>query len=226
MGITDLNPTIEWTGDGEWFQIWVSAGTEANFGQSMISDQYGQGVWLEAPSPLELTLDGNVLNNGTALPPGNYVWWVRSWVAGVASAWSRGMDFTAVALDELSHNLAPRINQPPTNVLPVNGMKWIKPGTFLMGSPPNELGRTPDETQHAVTLTKGFWIGSREVTQGEYLAVMGVNPSTATIGVYHPVETVSWYDAVAYCEALTTTEQAAGRLPETWEYRLPTEAEW
>lgn len=48
----------------------------------MISDQYGQGLWLEDPSPLELTLDGDVLNNGTALLPGNYLRYVRSWVAG------------------------------------------------------------------------------------------------------------------------------------------------
>ncbi|MDF2377605.1 MAG: hypothetical protein P1U81_15305 [Verrucomicrobiales bacterium] len=51
-------------------------------GSSMISDQYGQGLWLEDPSPLELTLDGDVLNNGTALLPGNYLRYVRSWVAG------------------------------------------------------------------------------------------------------------------------------------------------
>ena len=59
------------------------------------------------------------------------------------------------------------------------GMKlaWIPPGTFLMGSPPNEPLRRDDETQHKVTLTKGFWMGVHQVTQAQWQAVMGASPS-------------------------------------------------
>ncbi|MGK0188684.1 MAG: sulfatase activating formylglycine-generating enzyme [Verrucomicrobiales bacterium] len=88
-------------------------------------------------------------------------------------------------------------------------------------------GRGGDETQHWVTLTKGFWMGVHEVTQAEYVAVTGLaNPSNFTGDTNRPVETVSWTSAVAYCTTLTTTERTASRIPLDWEYRLPTEAEW
>ena len=56
-------------------------------------------------------------------------------------------------------------------------MIWIEPGTFIMGSPEDELGRASDEIQHEVTLTKGYWMGKYEVTQTQYEAVIGKNPS-------------------------------------------------
>jgi formylglycine-generating enzyme required for sulfatase activity len=78
-------------------------------------------------------------------------------------------------------------------------------------------------------------MGKYAVTQGEYLAVMGSNPSCFTTQDYYgntippdlnrPVETVSWIDATNYCARLTQQEQAAGRLPSGWVYRLPTESE-
>ncbi|MBO7391324.1 MAG: SUMF1/EgtB/PvdO family nonheme iron enzyme, partial [Verrucomicrobia bacterium] len=57
-------------------------------------------------------------------------------------------------------------------------MIWIEPGTFIMGSPENELGRQSNEIQHQVTLSKGYWLGKYEVTQAQYEAVMGTNPSS------------------------------------------------
>jgi formylglycine-generating enzyme required for sulfatase activity len=63
------------------------------------------------------------------------------------------------------------------------------------------------------------------VTQAEWQAVMGTNPSFF-VGPSLPVESVSWTDAMAYCAALTQSERAAGRLPVGYQYRLPTEAEW
>jgi formylglycine-generating enzyme required for sulfatase activity len=78
---------------------------------------------------------------------------------------------------------------------------------------------------HAVQISRGFWIGKYEVIQAEYEALLGKNPSTYG-GARNPVETVSWSDAVAFCTRLTEREQRAGRLPEGYEYRLPTEAEW
>ncbi len=104
-------------------------------------------------------------------------------------------------------------------------MIWIEPGTFIMGSPKDELGRNSNETQHEVTLTQGYWLGKYEVTQAQYEAVTGSNPSEF-IGADLPVEDVSWYEARAFCVKLTEIEKAAGRLPEGYEYTLPTEAQW
>lgn len=103
---------------------------------------------------------------------------------------------------------------------------WISPGSFFMGSPSTEVGRGSDEgPQTLVTLSRGFFMGKREVTQGEYVALMGTNPSEFP-DLKRPVEMVSWQDAMAYCGLLTQTERAAGRLPDGWGYRLPTEAQW
>ncbi|MBQ7589463.1 MAG: leucine-rich repeat protein [Verrucomicrobia bacterium] len=104
-------------------------------------------------------------------------------------------------------------------------MVWIEPGTFLMGSPESEMGHRDDETLHRVTLTKGYWIGRYEVTQAQYESLMGVNPSMIK-GLDHPVELVTWKDASAFCAKLTETEREAGRLPDGYEYNLPTEAQW
>jgi formylglycine-generating enzyme required for sulfatase activity len=104
-------------------------------------------------------------------------------------------------------------------------MIWVEPGTFLMGSPEDELGRANDETQYEVTLTKGYWLGKFEVTQAQYEAVMGKNPSNWK-GADLPVEKVTWNDAMEFCAILTASEKAAGRLPEGYEYTLPTEAQW
>jgi formylglycine-generating enzyme required for sulfatase activity len=115
----------------------------------------------------------------------------------------------------------------PTGVIPVVGMVWIQPGTFIMGSRADEPGRSSNEgPQTTVTLTKGFWMGVHEVTQREYQAVTGTNPSFFAGNPEYPVERVTWNDAVAYCSILTTVERSAGRIPANWAYRLPTEAEW
>jgi len=76
-----------------------------------------------------------------------------------------------------------------------------------------------------VTLSRGFWIGKFLVTQAQYEFVMGDNPS-AFVGVSLPVETVEKPQAEAFCGELTRIERAAGRLPDGWSYRLPTEAQW
>jgi formylglycine-generating enzyme required for sulfatase activity len=105
---------------------------------------------------------------------------------------------------------------------------WLPPGTFTMGSPTNEVGRATDEgPQTHVTLTRGFFMGRYQVTQKEYVSVIGSNPSAFTGNTNNlPVEQVSWVDATNYCSKLTTRELVAGRLPAGWAYRLPTEAEF
>jgi formylglycine-generating enzyme required for sulfatase activity len=109
----------------------------------------------------------------------------------------------------------------PTN------MVFVPPGTFDFGSPDTEADRRYSEgPQTAVTISSGFWMGKYEVTQADYVAIIGSNPSTFLGDDLRPVETLSWPDAAAYCAALTEQEKTAGRIPEGCAFRLPTEAEW
>ena len=143
-------------------------------------------------------------------------------------------------------------------------MKWCPPGSFMMGSPISEEGRDDDERQHRVTLTKGFWMGETEVTQGQWKKIMdgetvvdlarkGLQDDTKynlagkqqTLREFWGMErygdpnnrcgelkddvavyNVTWNEAVEFCRKLTQRERNAGCVPDGYEYRLPTEAEW
>ncbi|RPH51659.1 MAG: formylglycine-generating enzyme family protein [Desulfobacteraceae bacterium] len=124
---------------------------------------------------------------------------------------------------------------------------YIRPGTFIMGSPADEPGRDSDETQHKVTLTKGFYMGETEVTVGQWRAFSkdsGYKTEAETsggthfweriwvkkAGIYwdnpdlvqsenHPVTCLSWNDVQEFIRWLNRKEGAS-------RYRLPTEAEW
>jgi len=99
-------------------------------------------------------------------------------------------------------------------------MKFVRipAGKFTMGSPKTERNRRKDEgPQRSVTISNPFYMGVTEVTQAQYQAVMGKNPSTFK-GPQHPVEMVSWDEATAFCTALS---KKTGRV-----IRLPTEAQW
>lgn len=105
-------------------------------------------------------------------------------------------------------------------------LAWIPPGTFTMGSPEGESSRLPTEGPATeVTISRGFWMGKHEVTQKEYQAIMGTNPSRFK-GEDRPVDNVSWNDAMSFASRLNAMEREAGRLPAGYQYRLPTEAEW
>ena len=114
-------------------------------------------------------------------------------------------------------------------------MIWIEPGTFMMGSPEDEIGRMDwGEDLHEVTLSRGFWMGKYEVTQAQYMAIMGDNPSNIIekdgrhygIGSNYPVYYMTWKEATNFCAKLTEIERAAGRLPKGYEYTLPTSEQW
>jgi formylglycine-generating enzyme required for sulfatase activity/arylsulfatase A-like enzyme len=124
----------------------------------------------------------------------------------------------------------PAANQHSQSSVPTKAPKnmvFIPPGKFLMGSPANEADRYPDEgPQTTVTIGHGFWMGKYEVTQEEYLAVTGSNPSHFTGDLKRPVDSVTWEDATNYCAKLTERERAAGRIAANAVYRLPSEAEW
>ena len=114
----------------------------------------------------------------------------------------------------------------------------FKPQDFWMGSLETETGRDADERYHLVRLSRNFCIGNTEVSQDLYRAIMRHNPS-GFIGDHRPVEQVSWYDAIAFCNSYSIYHQRKPayeldpRHPNVvyWNresngYRLPTEAEW
>src|SRR5262249_23178864 len=107
---------------------------------------------------------------------------------------------------------------------------WCPPGKFTMGSPPDEPERRPDEAQVEVTLTKGFWMGKYEATQGQWKRVIGKLPGELTAelpeGDDFPVGNVNYPEAEAFCRKLTGLGRKSGDLPKDWEFRLPTEAQW
>jgi formylglycine-generating enzyme required for sulfatase activity len=125
---------------------------------------------------------------------------------------------------------------------------------FTMGAPVTELGRGADEVEHAVTLTRDYWLTMTEITQQQFLDEMGYNPSHfssggagAECGMNCPVEMVNWHEVAAYANALSVLEglgecySCIGTAPSAIDcapngsyarpydcpgYRLPTEAEW
>ena len=109
---------------------------------------------------------------------------------------------------------------PPKNFTNSIGMKfvWIAPGNFMMGSQKEEKERQANETQHKVTLSKGFYMGVYTVTQEEWLAMMGNNPSYFKGDKNLPVDSVSWNDCQTFIKTLREKDKKL--------YRLPTEAEW
>jgi formylglycine-generating enzyme required for sulfatase activity len=96
-------------------------------------------------------------------------------------------------------------------------MALIPAGKFMMGSPETEKNRADDETQHEVTITKPFYIGKYEVTQEQWKAVMGINPSEIK-GAKLPLTNVSWAMCQDFIKKLNDKTNGG--------YRLPTEAEW
>ncbi len=97
-------------------------------------------------------------------------------------------------------------------------MRWIRPGTFMMGSPEDEPERFDDEVLHEVTLTRGFWLADTACTQSMWETVMEENRSRFK-GAERPVECVSYDDVVAFCMSLSN--RIPGLTPQ-----LPTEAQW
>lgn len=110
-------------------------------------------------------------------------------------------------------------------------LAWCPAGKFLMGSPASDPDAKDDEQpQVAVELTRGFWLGKYEVTQGEWQGLMGTAPwkvtGSAVQGANYPACEITLAEAVEFCEKLTEREMAAGSLTDGWYFRLPSEAEW
>ena len=108
--------------------------------------------------------------------------------------------------------------------------RWIPSGTFTMGSPKEEAYREANEKERSVTIDEGFWMLETPVTQAAYWEIMDENPSTYKavepngdgLSQYErPVESVTWYDAKAFCAELNALAKGSGAF-----FRLPTEVEW
>ncbi|MBF0225151.1 MAG: SUMF1/EgtB/PvdO family nonheme iron enzyme [Desulfobacterales bacterium] len=148
-----------------------------------------------------------------------------SFTNGNLSVGTHTITLTATDSDGLSNTASINISisQSATGAITNSiGMTFvlIPAGTFIMGSPSYELGRNTDENQHKVTLSKAFYMQTTEVTQGQWKAIMGSNPSNfINCGDDCPVENVNWNDCQQFIDRLNRTE--AVNI-----YRLPTEAEW
>jgi len=157
-----------------------------------------------------------------------------------------GMDVGYPKLDGMDQG------PPPSDLGGVAPGTWVQvaAGSFSMGSPASDPCMGFNETQHLVTLTRSFWISATEVTRAEFLAVMTYDPSTQTNcqQTSCPVDSTTWHEAAAYCNALSALEKRAacyscsgsgkavtcasatpyalGQIYDCPGYRLPTEAEW
>ncbi len=115
----------------------------------------------------------------------------------------------------------PLQNNTATSYSNTLNMEFIRvpPGTFLMGSTENQEGSTKERPRHEVHISKPFYLGKYEITQEQWLAVMGgVNPSNF-LSPTRPVDEVSWHDVQLFIKRLNAREDHSS-------YRLPTEAEW
>lgn len=176
----------------------------------------------------QIKLEGGAFRFGITGPPGFYN--VRS--SSNLTSWNEldvvnnalGSVFFLDAADHPSPQVfysAQLLQDPPAE------MVFVPANTFVLGSPTNEVGHRADESPLTVVrLSRGFWISKFLVTQGNYLAVTGSNPSQFPGDLNRPVESVSWFAASNYCALLTQQDFAAGRIPAGTHYRLPTEAEW
>ena len=144
---------------------------------------------------------------------------------------------------------APSASASPTTTSFGYALAPVPAGTYMIGSPGSESGRSNDEAQHSVTLTHGFLMGTTEVTQGQYKALMGTNPvvsqtdcnkwgNTSGPADDEPVYCVSWVDAANLANAASAKEGLESCYVVSGEnvswpkllgctgYRLPTESEW
>lgn len=134
----------------------------------------------------------------------------------------RPLLFAAISLIIFTFYFCPILYAETEGITNKLGMRfiYIPAGTFIMGSPKGETGRNWNEQQHRVTISKGFYMGETEVTQGQWEKLVTTNPSAFShLGKSYPVDSVTWDDCIQFIEFLNQFEG-------TKKYRLPTEAEW
>ena len=186
------------------------------------SDQLWVGLELSADGGTTYSLPANALTGdvGVVAPGrGKHIEW-NAW-----NDWAG--NFTTRGRARITVNDTKNAVFPPPFPAPRSALIWIPPGTFPMGSPANEQDRYTDEgPQTRVYISRGFFLDKFETRQWDYELLTGANPSSFRGDGNLPVETVSWSEAVAYCQKLTDYERTNGRVPSGWVYSLPTEAQW
>ena len=143
---------------------------------------------------------------------------ILCWLCGICGiSWKDVADMFSDQL-ELKENITVML---PGDV-PLE-LAWCPAGVFTMGSPADEPERDNDEQLHKVKLSQGFWMGIYPVTQKQYMAVMGNNPSNYDAFTNHPVENVTWFNAKDFCKKAL---EVASNIPDGMMFNLPTEAQW
>jgi uncharacterized protein YjdB len=226
------------------------------------------------PKTLTLSVGGNPGLSSPTVLPANATFKTVSWESSNTSAATVTADgrIIPVAVGETTITVKSTDDPTKTDTCVVNvvaakkkidGMVWIEPGSFMMGARDDELAYPTERPRHQVTLTAGFYMGEIGVSQDLYREVMGeennpsffdlwdrevfTNPAILQYAPYWPVDSVTWYDAVEFCNKLSTKKgltpvytiedrtPATGypitnaTVTATWTnngYRLPTEAQW
>jgi formylglycine-generating enzyme required for sulfatase activity len=222
-----VNPPILGTNSSFHYRYPANAGLRLGF--HFVSSSFAGAVGIQVPgyssvgfarvdmSHILLAnlafLDGSGTNALTVAIPSN-----SSFLGLDFDVQSLDIDFAQNRIYWAANDAEVEVSQPmPPSAL---NLAPIAPGSFVMGSAAIGGLSAP---AHSVTITQPFWMGRFEVTQADYQAVMGSNPSIF-VGASRPVESVSRAQAIAYCAALNSTY--AGQLPSGYMFRLPTEAEW
>jgi formylglycine-generating enzyme required for sulfatase activity len=221
--------------EGEPEAVWVVRNVEGeSFGPALSGLNFHRDDFLKSGTRVWLWVLPEDIDTLAHMAPD--LWRFRSAVLA--------LDVSAVRRIQLPHYV-PRVPWPRLDIelLP------IQPGSFMMGSPESEAGRFDNEDQHQVVLTRAFFLQTTPVTQSQFEQVMGFNPSYfKNAGLRAPVEQVSWYEAIAFCNELSRQQGLSpayvlhdikGQPVDKdyscrveWKgldhggYRLPTEAEW
>jgi formylglycine-generating enzyme required for sulfatase activity len=261
--------TVEFTRQG-WPAVRRSVSVDKDTTASASAEFASGRVELTSNPTGAEVIDANGKNCGKTpliwpeIPTGTYTLTLRAdGYSDAAISGELGKDETLRLNAELKRKPGPQtganMTVPDYNI----EMIWISPGSFQMGSPTSEAGRDNDEVQHRVTLSKGYWLGKYEVTQGQWKAVMGTTLRDQVVKALNddtlynvggknqtlrdfwgakrdadpatrmgaeqddlPMYYVNYDEAQEFCRRLTKKERAEGRLPEGYEYRLPSEAQW
>ena len=226
---------------GFWVEVWATRGVKDEMVQKAplhllragIGEKgpvgRGLAMWKEGAGEGEATLYATLgFNAGDFVlelskvyrePKKNANWFISfALKKSTAASGPKGKIIDPVGNPMKGATIREQRKDPPKNFTNSIGMKfvWIPPGTFLMGSPKEEKERNAGEIQHTVKLTKGFYMGVYTVTQEQWQAVMGKNPSDFKGEKNLPVEMVSWDDCQEFIKKLREKDKKP--------YRLPTEA--
>ncbi|MBR4901351.1 MAG: formylglycine-generating enzyme family protein [Victivallales bacterium] len=186
--------------DAEFQQVWQSFADDLNFRKDAVA-----ALWNACQ------LLANCQFPSLDIP-------LLSWLCGTCGInWG---DVTAIFFGE--SDLKENITVILPDGVPLE-LAWIPAGVFQMGSPSNEAERDDDEPLHKVKISQGFWMGIYPVTQKQYTAVMGSNPSNYDGFDSHPVENVTWFNAKDFCKKAM---EVAQNIPSGMKFDLPTEAQW